>query len=102
MTKEMLALSLGFAGLILGVQVAHSAPHCAPRAILLQQLADRFGESRRDIGIAGNNSVVELFAAEGGSWTLTMTLIDGTTCLVASGQAWEALTDEVQAPGAPA
>jgi hypothetical protein len=60
----------------------------------------QFGETRRGMGLAGQSAVVELFAsAETGTWTVTATLADGTTCLVASGQGWEPVTEELPASG---
>lgn len=68
---------------------AFANPQCAPRDEVLALLADRFGESRRAVGLAGQSAVMELFAADGGTWSITMTLPDGKTCLIASGTAFE-------------
>lgn len=103
MTKMLFALSLGFAGLILAVQAGHAAPQCAPREQVLAQLATGYGETRRAIGLAGDNAVIEVFAsAETGSWTITATLPDGMTCLVGSGQGFEEVTENLPASGDPA
>lgn len=105
MTKQTLfALSLGFAGLILATQAAQSQPRqCGARDAVLSTLAGTFGETRRGLGLAGNGAVVELFAsAETGSWTVTVTLASGMTCLVASGEGWTAVDDRLPADGAPA
>ena len=103
MAQRLFALSLGFGALILMTQAGHSAPQCGPRAAVLEQLADRYGESRRSVGIAANNMVMELFAnAESQSWTITVTTPQGQTCLVASGTGFEALTDPLPAKGKPA
>ena len=59
---------------------------CAPRAEMLAVLSDRLGENRRAIGLAGPEAVMELFASDhSGSWTITITLADGRTCLLARG-----------------
>lgn len=79
---------------------AIAAPHCAPRPQVLDILADRYGEGRRAIGIAADGSVMEIFAAPTGTWSLTVTLPDGRTCLVASGTAFEAM-DETPPAGTP-
>lgn len=92
----LFALSLGFAGLILATQAGHgqTAADCAPRAQVLGVLAERFQETRRGLGLAGPQQVVELFtSARSGSWTLTVTLPDGRMCLIAAGQAWETVPD---------
>lgn len=79
---------------------AAGPPNCAARAAVVEQLASRYGESRRAIGIAANNAVMELFAsAETGSWTLTVTLPSGLTCLLASGESFEALAEPLPASG---
>jgi hypothetical protein len=54
-------------------------------------LADRFGETRQSMGLGANNAMVEVFASPtSGTWTITITSSRGVTCLVASGQAFEA------------
>lgn len=106
MTQKLFALSLGFAALILVTQAhaqAQAQPQCAPRASVLAQLADTYGETRRSMGIAANNTVMELFASSTSqSWTITVTTPQGQTCLVASGQGFEAMEDTLPAKGDPA
>jgi hypothetical protein len=98
MSQMMLALSLGFGGVILATQIGFANPQCAPRAEVIEGLAQTYGETRRSLGIAANTTVMELFAADAtGTWTLTITLPDGTTCLLASGQGYEAII-EAQPP----
>lgn len=71
---------------------------CGVRAQVVEQLRTRFGEERRAMGLAGHNRIMELFVSEQtGSWTITVTGIDGITCLIASGQHHESF-----APGEPA
>jgi len=73
---------------------AQSARNCGPRAVVVERLATGYGESRQSIGVAANNTVVEVFASsEAGSWTITMTMPGGLTCLVASGQSYEAVVE---------
>lgn len=103
MEKMLFALSLGFAGLILATHAGWAAPQCAPRQGVLAQLTQKYGETRRGIGIAGNAQMMELFAsATTGSWTITVTLPDGMMCLVATGQSFEPLSEALPAPGDPA
>ncbi len=103
MEKMLFTLSFGFAALILVTQAGWAAPQCAPRDQVLAALAQKYGETRRSIGIAANQQVIEVFAsAQTGSWTLTATQPDGMTCLVASGQSFESITEPLPAKGAPA
>lgn len=103
MTQQMIALSLGLAGMLAAADIAHGAPQCDSRETVTALLADRYGETRRAIGIAGQSAVMELFAADAtGTWSITMTLPDGRMCLMASGSNYETVTDELPAGGNPA
>jgi hypothetical protein len=63
---------------------------CGQRDAVLAQLRDGFGEERRAIGLAPRNRIVEVFASdETGSWTITVTSVEGITCLLAAGQHYE-------------
>jgi hypothetical protein len=103
MTQQMFALSLGLAGMLAAAQIAHSAPQCDSREAVTALLADRYNESRRAVGIAGQTAVMELFAADAtGTWSITMTLPDGRMCLMASGSGYQTLTEDLPASGDPA
>jgi hypothetical protein len=100
MTQPLFALSLGFGGVILATQIAFSAPQCDSRERVTQLLADRYGETRRALGLAGEAAVMELFASDAtGTWTITVTLPDGQMCLMASGSDFQALEEELPASG---
>ena len=76
---------------------------CGMRDQVVQTLADRYGETRQSIGLGSNNRVIEVFASlETGTWTITVTMPNGTMCLVASGQAFETVADAVPANGSDA
>ena len=103
MTRQMLALSLGLGAMLAAAQIAHSAPQCDSREVVTALLADRYNETRRALGIAGQSAVMELFAADTtGTWSITMTLPDGTMCLMASGSTYETVTEDLPAKGNPA
>ena len=105
MTKDCVALSLGLAGLILMTSpaFAQQQPQCGARAAVVKTLGEKYAETRRSIGISANNLVMEVYAAEdSGTWTITVTTPQGLTCLVASGQGYEAVVEELPAKGDPA
>ena len=85
------------AALLTARPVAAEGANCGPRDTVIERLAARFGETRRAIGMAGGGGrVMEVFASEAtGSWTITVTLPDGRTCLVASGHHWEDRMDDL-------
>ena len=98
--QQLFALSLGFAAVLFLAENAQGA-ECAPRDQVLAALAERYGEARQAVGLASNGAVVEIHASGAtGTWTITATLANGVTCLVASGQDYEA--DPIPPPGKPA
>jgi hypothetical protein len=103
MTQQMFALSLGLAGMLAAADIAHGAPQCDTRDRVMALLADRYNETRIGVGIAGQSTVIELFAADTtGTWSITITLPDGQMCLMASGSNYEAVAEELPAKGDPA
>lgn len=76
------------------VEAQSSGRNCAPREVVVQRLAEKYGESRKSIGIGQQGTVMETFASEDtGTWTITVTMPTGVTCLVASGQSYETLAE---------
>lgn len=90
-------------GLLFGAATlvqAQGMTNCAPRDRVVERLADKYGETRQSMGLGANNAVVEVFASlESGSWTITVTSVNGVTCLVASGQAFEELAEALPPKG---
>ncbi|MEM9438788.1 MAG: hypothetical protein AAGA15_17305 [Pseudomonadota bacterium] len=95
MKTHLLALSIGVVALILaaGPSVSQTA-NCAARETVIERLASRYGESRQSVGMAANQTLMEVYANAGtGSWSLLVTLPNGNTCLVASGNSYEAMAE---------
>lgn len=101
MKRQFLALSLGLGAMLLATQhVFAQSNRCASRDIVVAQLSDKYGESRQSIGLGSNDAVVEVFASvQTGTWTITVTLPTGQTCIVAAGSSYEALAEAPVAPG---
>ncbi len=106
MALERTILTAGVVLLTLAIAVMAPAAHaqdtrnCAPRDRVIERLASSYGETRRSMGLGANNAVVEVFASDtSGSWTITVTLPNGITCLVASGQAYEGMAGSPPAQG---
>jgi hypothetical protein len=90
----------GAAGLVAAAMAAGGTAEaqqaCGAREMVLKRLAEGYGESRRSVGLGANNAVIEVFASdETGTWTITVTMPNGTTCLVASGQAFESTAGDL-------
>jgi hypothetical protein len=102
MTSRLFALSLGFGAVILATQIGHANPQCNPRDTVTALLSDGYGETRRAIGIAGSDAVMEVYASDTtGTWTVTITLPDGRMCLMASGKGFQAVVEKLPAKGTP-
>lgn len=105
MTKHLFGLSLGFVAMIMAANIATAQARnmCAERGVVLQKLTGQYGETRRSIGLAANNGIVELHASgDTGSWTITVTHPNGMTCLVAAGTSFETIDEDLPASvGAP-
>lgn len=83
-----------------GIAASQNARNCGPREIVVDRLAQGYGETRQSMGLGANNSVIEVFASDdSGTWTITVTSPNGVTCLVASGQAYEPLVEALPAKG---
>jgi hypothetical protein len=66
---------------------------CAPHGVVLERLADLYGEARLSVALVANGAVLETFAnLESGSWTITLTAPGGPTCLVAAGTDFQLTT----------
>tara|TARA_Y100000031_G_C8177535_1_gene364822 strand:+ start:176 stop:370 length:195 start_codon:yes stop_codon:yes gene_type:complete len=42
--------------------------------------------------LASSGAVLEVLASKGGTWTILVTQPNGTSCVVATGEAWQGLT----------
>lgn len=103
MQNTLFGLSFGFAALILVTHQAHASEQCGPHEKVTEVLAQIYGEARQSIGLNGEQRVMEMFVnAKTGSWTITVTLPDGITCLVATGENFETLAEPLPAKGDPA
>ncbi len=79
---------------------AQGRNNCAPRDQIIERLSERYGETRRAVGLNANQTMMELFASsESGSWSITITMPNGMSCLVAAGKAFESVTDPLLPTG---
>ncbi|TNF58170.1 MAG: hypothetical protein EP307_12645 [Rhodobacteraceae bacterium] len=94
---------LGFGMLTLAATQVQAQGNCAPRQMVIEQLAQTYGETRQSMGLGASGQVVEVFASGAtGTWTITVTMPNGMTCLVASGGDYTALAEALPPEGDPA
>jgi hypothetical protein len=104
MKMKLMTLAFGIGAAMAADQAsAQQSRNCAPHDLIVSRLAERYGESRQSIGLAANNAVIEVFASlDSGSWTITVTAPGGPTCLIASGQHFQALAETLPNTDSPA
>lgn len=76
------------AGLAVTLPAAAQAPQCAERTAVLERLADSYHEEPVSIGVTATGSLLEVLASPEGTWTIIITVPNGPTCLVSSGEGW--------------
>lgn len=62
---------------------------CAERSALLGELKDKYSESAQGVGLTGNGAVMELLTSDKGTWSLIVTMPNGKSCLIATGDEWQ-------------
>jgi len=62
---------------------------CGEHDAFMERLQSKHGESLHAVALVSDGNLLEVTASERGSWTILITQPDGTTCVVAVGEAWE-------------
>jgi hypothetical protein len=62
---------------------------CVPRAELLARMQ---GAEVAGLGLRNADTLIEVWARPSGDWTLVQSYPNGTACILAMGEAWEAVT----------
>ena len=74
---------------------------CATRAEALKNLSDKYSEAPIGMGVTNKGAVIEVLVSQDGvTWTIIITLPNGVSCMVASGESWEYETPPVGESGA--
>ena len=94
-----LALTLAFTAALPALASAQAV--CGARAQIVSTLGEKYLESRHGLGLVGKDGqgMMELFVSKRGSWTMLMTMAQGTTCIIAAGQQWEASSQNIAGAG---
>jgi len=73
---------------------------CDLREAILKKMLLGYKELPSARGIAANGSVIELLVSpDGETWTMMQSLPNGVSCMIATGESWEAV--ERKAPETP-
>jgi hypothetical protein len=92
------ALGLIFPASI-GVAENPNGSNCGQRATVLNYLSAKYSEKPIAMGVAANGGLIEVLTSkEGSTFTIILTTPEGDTCMVAAGQSWESLSDNLLKP----
>ncbi len=62
---------------------------CFSRDAALSRLAAKYGEVPVAVGVTSKGALVEvLTSGDGGTWTIILSMPNGTSCLITSGEGW--------------
>lgn len=96
MYRLALALSLVAATALTASAAEDDPGGCATRAKVLNHLSANYSEAPVAIGLAENGGVIELLTSgQGSTWTIIITMPDGTSCMLAAGEDWEQVSRNV-------
>ncbi len=91
-----MALVLGSLALFVSSQ-ASAQLACGDRAEVLQHLSEKYQEAPVALGLSSSGGVLEVLSSSvSGSWTILITMPNGTSCMVAAGENWQALPQTAQ------
>ena len=89
----IMGLFLLGAALISRPALAQSADAGLPRAKLVELLGDGYAELPVAFGLAQNGGLIEVFAsADGATWTMVLSMPNGLSYVVTTGEAWTPVT----------
>ncbi len=73
---------------------------CTARGEVAERLAGEYAEAPVAAGLTSSGAVIEVFTRDdGATWTIVLTKPEGTSCLVAAGEAWTVLPTKITVKG---
>jgi hypothetical protein len=76
----------------LGSFEASAQTVCKPRTDVVGHLAKNYGEAPVAIGVTNKGGLVEVLATgDGNTWTIIVSMPNGTSCMVAAGEGWRSM-----------
>ena len=93
--RPLIVATVIMIGFIWLAEAAQAQMVCGKRALVIEQLGEKYGEQQRGIGMskATGGRIYEIWFSEAtGTWTILVTYPAGRTCLDAVGENWEAIS----------
>ncbi|MEQ9642777.1 MAG: hypothetical protein RIM84_22325 [Alphaproteobacteria bacterium] len=94
MVRTLLTTALGL-GMLSLVSPAAAQSICGERGDFIKHLEKRHQEQPTSMGLASNGKMIEVLTSDNGTWTIIVTTADGTSCVVAAGEAWQTMMPQV-------
>lgn len=69
--------------------IAQEPAPCVKRTDFLSHLSSNYNEAPVALGLTASGRVLEVVASERGTWTIIVTMPNGVSCGIASGEHWE-------------
>lgn len=93
MRISLIAAGLTAALAVAGTASAQQSRACTQRDTALNHLSKKYSEAPIAIGLTSSGGVIEVLTAPAGeTWTIVITMPSGLTCMIASGEGWEAVS----------
>lgn len=73
-----------------GVAASQATLACAKRVDIVAFL-DHLSEKLSAVGKLDPNTIVEIYAAESGNWTMMVSDVSGRSCIILRGDTWESI-----------
>ncbi|HTO84872.1 MAG TPA: hypothetical protein VMQ73_21805 [Methylomirabilota bacterium] len=88
----MLKAILVFTALTLPLPALAGQMACSQRDDVLAQLGSKYKEAPKAAGVANNGGLIEVLTSdEGKTWTIILSMPNGTSCLLAAGEDWQSV-----------
>ncbi|KAA1178249.1 hypothetical protein FP026_23940 [Rhizobium tropici] len=92
MLYRLLSMALMSSAILFpGVADSQAMLVCAQRVDIVAFLGDNLSEKLSAVGKLNPDTIVEIYAAESGSWTLLISDASGRSCIILSGDSWESI-----------
>jgi hypothetical protein len=96
----MIRHAIGFLGALSICWSALPAPAngqsaCVERTEAASNLKKKFSEIPVSMGLSKQGALIEVFASPAGTWSIIMTFPNGMSCIMAAGEAWEILRQQM-------
>jgi len=100
MLRPIVGLFLLTVATAFGATPAAAQMFCGERTEIVRYLEKNHAETLNAAGIVANGQLLEVFASPRGTWTIVVTNPNGTTCVIAAGDAWEQVPVQAAGPAA--